>query len=114
MPGSCCTAIRQCGADLACPKVLAPLSRRSHVAQLQEEQKLMVQRSTGEWQSETLPTRHKRRDTRWALEDASKCRLPIIGKPEIPLQTVGAVPSTGCSVTRDGLFDNILRVSAHA
>lgn len=59
----------------------------------------MVQRSTGEWQSETLPTRHKRREARWALQDASKCRLPIIGKPEIPLQTVGAAPPTEPRVT---------------
>lgn len=51
---------------------------------------MMVQRPTGEWQSETQPTRHKRREARWALEDASRFRLPIIGKADVPLQTVGA------------------------
>ena len=51
---------------------------------------MMVQRPTGEWQSDTQPTRHKRREARWALEDTSRFRLPIIGKPDVPLQTVGA------------------------
>lgn len=50
----------------------------------------MVQRPTGEWQSETQPTRHRRREARWALEDASRFRLPIVGKADVPLQTVGA------------------------
>ena len=49
----------------------------------------MIQRANGEWQTETLPTRHKRREARWALEDASAVRLPIIGKADVPLQTVG-------------------------
>ena len=53
----------------------------------------MTQRPTGEWQSETQPSRHKRRDARWALEDASRFRLPIIGKPDVPLQTVGTLVS---------------------
>ena len=61
--------------------------------QLQEDREVMVERRTGEWQTETQPFRHTRREARWALEDCSRFRLPIVGKADVPLQTVGAPTS---------------------
>lgn len=52
---------------------------------------MMVQCPSGEWQKKAQPTRQKRRESRWALEDASPVRIPIIGKADVPLETVCAL-----------------------
>lgn len=52
---------------------------------------MMVQCPSGEWLKKMEPTRQKRRESRWALEDTSRVRIPIIGKADVPLEIVCAL-----------------------
>ena len=74
----------------------ADVNKLERGAQVREEQQVMVQAANGEWLRRTQPTRHVRRETRWALQAVDDrpphTRLPIVGglKADIRLLRVGA------------------------
>ena len=78
----------------------------------------MVQAASGEWLRRTQPTRHVRRETRWALQEEHgdrppHTRLPIIGglKADIGLVRVGT--NQGWRRTLLGHTRVAVRLSSH-